>query len=117
MTSKLADVHFELDKSDLGADSANIVKSDAAILREAFRRFAHATVIIEGFCDDRGSDAHNFELGYKRAEAVRQALVAAQIDDKKLALSSHGKKTTTCEPTDESCRQKNRHVHLTAIQN
>ena len=74
-------------------------------------------MILEGYCDDRGTDEYNFALGYKRADAARQALLSAQIDKEKLAVSSHGKKESACGSNDESCRQKNRRVHLTAIQN
>ena len=66
----------------------------------------------------RGSRHHCKRLKtFKRAEAARQALRAAQIDKEKLAVSSHGKKESACPSIDESCRLKNRRVHPTAIQN
>lgn len=115
--SKLRDLHFAPGKSDLSPDTADLLNADAATLQDAFGQFNKATVILEGYCDDRGTDEYNFSLGYQRAEAVRQALLAARIDAGKLTVSSHGKKDSTCPPDDESCRQKNRRVHLTAIQN
>ncbi len=115
--AKLKDVHFELNKSDLSPDAADLLNADAEILKDVFKQFNKATVILEGYCDDRGTDEYNFALGYKRADAARQALLSAQIDKEKLAVSSHGKKESACGSNDESCRQKNRRVHLTAIQN
>jgi outer membrane protein OmpA-like peptidoglycan-associated protein len=115
--AKLRDVHFDPDKSDPSADGVALINDDAEILKDTFQQFGKATVILEGYCDDRGSDEHNFVLGYKRAEAVRQALLAAHVDKDKLMVSSHGKKESTCRADDEACRQKNRRVHLTAIQN
>jgi peptidoglycan-associated lipoprotein len=115
--SKLHDVHFELGKADLSADAADLVKSNAEILKDAFKQFKNATVIVEGYCDDRGTDEYNFALGYKRAEAVAAALIALDISGNKLKLASHGKKESACPPDDEPCRQKNRRVHFTAVQN
>lgn len=117
MTSKLRDVHFALNQSDLSPDSLDLIHSDAEILKNAFKQYKNATAIVEGYCDDRGTDEYNFALGYKRAEAVLNALVAAQIEKEKLALSSHGKKESNCQANDESCQQKNRRVHLIPIQN
>ena len=114
----LKDVHFELNKSDLSADASAILNADAEILKDVFKQFNKATVILDGYCDDRGTDEYNFVLGYKRAEAAMQALLAAQIDKERLAVSSHGRKeAVSCQPNDKSCHQKNRRVHLWAIQN
>jgi outer membrane protein OmpA-like peptidoglycan-associated protein len=115
--AKLKDVHFEFNKSDLSPDAADLLNSDADILKDIFKQFNGATVILEGYCDDRGTDEYNFALGYKRAEAARQVLLAAQIGKGKLAVSSHGKKESPCQSDDESCGQQYRRVHLTVIQN
>ncbi len=113
----LHDVHFALDATDLSPDAADLLTADAKILKDAFRSFNKATVILEGYCDDRGSDGYNFALGYKRAEAVRQALVADGIAAEKLRVSSHGRNGSSCQVNDEPCRGKNRRVRLTPIQN
>jgi len=115
--AKLRDVHFGLNGSDLNADAADLLNADAEILKDAFKQFNKATVILEGYCDDRGTDEYNFALGYRRAEAARQVLLAAKIDSQKLTVSSHGKKGSVCPENDDSCREKNRRVHLIAIQN
>jgi outer membrane protein OmpA-like peptidoglycan-associated protein len=115
--AKLRDVHFVLDKTDLGPDAADLLHADAGILKDAFKQFSRATVNLEGYCDDVGTDAYNFALAWKRAEAVKQALVADGIDSKKMTISSHGKMESPCQKGDEACREKNRRVHLLAIQN
>src|SRR5262249_51247347 len=81
--AKLKDIHFERNKSDLSADAAAILDDNAEILNAVFKQFNKAAVILEGHCDDRGSDEYNFVLGYKRAEAAREALIAAGIDKEK----------------------------------
>jgi outer membrane protein OmpA-like peptidoglycan-associated protein len=115
--AKLRDVHFALRKTDLNADAEGILKADADILKVVFKQFGKATVIVEGHCDDRGTDEYNFVLGYQRAEVVRDALVAAGVDAERLVVSSHGKKDSRCAPDDEPCRRHQRRVHLTSVQN
>jgi outer membrane protein OmpA-like peptidoglycan-associated protein len=115
--AKLKDVHFELDKSDLSPDAADLLNSDAEILKDVFKEFKKATVTLEGYCDDRGTDGYNFILGYKRAEAVRQALLTFHIDKDKIAVSSRGKQESICQADVELCHQKDRRVRLTVTQN
>jgi outer membrane protein OmpA-like peptidoglycan-associated protein len=114
-TEKLRPVHFEFDQSELGQDAINVLIADAAILEGLFKEFPKATVILEGRCDERGTDEYNFALGYKRAEAARQVLIAEQIDEKRITMSSRGRKNPMCQ--EESCRRQNRSVLLIAIQN
>jgi outer membrane protein OmpA-like peptidoglycan-associated protein len=115
--ANLKDIHFDVDQANLSGDAAQLLNADADILKDVLKQFPKATVILEGYCDDRGNDDYNFALGYKRAEAARQALVAAQIGKDKLTLTSHGRKDAACPPKDEACHQRNRRVHLTVIQN
>jgi outer membrane protein OmpA-like peptidoglycan-associated protein len=115
--NKLRDVHFEHDKSTLGTDAREILKANAEILKDAFQQFPKATVMLEGYCDDRGNDQYNFNLGYNRADAVRKELTDDGIDAQKLSVTSHGRKDSTCAADDEVCRAKNRRVHLTGVQN
>jgi outer membrane protein OmpA-like peptidoglycan-associated protein len=115
--AKLRDIHFTLDHSDISADANALLAEDASILAGIFKDFPKSTLIVEGFCDDRGSDKYNFALAYQRAEATRQALAALKLDVKRMTVTSHGKKESGCAETDEPCREKNRRAHLTAIQN
>ncbi|MGB9103597.1 MAG: OmpA family protein [Terriglobales bacterium] len=112
----LKDVHFEMDKSDLGQDGSERLADDATTLLSVLRQFSSATVIVEGYCDDRGSVEYNLELGYQRAVEVRDRLIHAGIPAARLQVASRGKGSLLCDETDEPCRQKNRRVHLTVIE-
>ena len=115
--AKLRDVHFDLNKSELSPDATDLLNANADVLKDVFKQFNKATVILEGYCDDRGTDQYNFVLGYQRAEAVRKVLLDSHIAQEKLAVASHGKRESSCPANDESCQQKNRRVHLAVIQN
>jgi outer membrane protein OmpA-like peptidoglycan-associated protein len=116
VVSTLKDVHFEMNRSDLGQDASERITDNAAMLQGVFLQFPSTTVIVEGYCDDRGSLEYNLELGYKRALEVRDSLIHAGIPAAKLQVASRGKGSLLCEERDEACRRKNRRAHLTAIE-
>ncbi|MBI5854300.1 MAG: OmpA family protein [Nitrospirae bacterium] len=67
---------------------------------------------IEGHCDERGTGAYNFELGRKRANAVRNYMVELGVKGQQLNITSYGKTRPFCKDHEESCYQQNRRGHL-----
>jgi outer membrane protein OmpA-like peptidoglycan-associated protein/opacity protein-like surface antigen len=65
-------------------------------------------VLIGGFADDRGSAEYNLVLGEERAQAARQALIAAGVQPARLQIISYGKEVQVCTAENEECRQQNR---------
>jgi outer membrane protein OmpA-like peptidoglycan-associated protein len=112
MASGLRDVHFYLNRSDIGEDASEKLNEDVAILGKIFKRFPSARVTIEGYCDDQGSSDYNLKLGFQRADEVKKKLVSAEVPADRLEVSSMGKESLLCGDADEPCRQKNRRVHL-----
>lgn len=66
---------FATGSADLGADARQVL----ADLAELIRRRAGSAVSVIGHTDGRGSPAHNLDLSHRRAEGVRQALVALGV--------------------------------------
>jgi outer membrane protein OmpA-like peptidoglycan-associated protein len=112
LASELRDVHFDLNRSDIGGDAAEKLNEDADTLRKIFKQFPGARVTVEGYCDDQGSSDYNLRLGFKRADVVKQKLIGADVPADKMEVASLGKESFLCRDTDEPCRQKNRRVHL-----
>jgi peptidoglycan-associated lipoprotein len=69
-------------------------------------------VLIEGRCDDRGSEEYNIALGTNRAESVKRALVLAEISADRIRTASYGKKKPFCTQDNEQCWQQNRVDHF-----
>lgn len=67
---------------------------------------------IEGHCDERGTGAYNFELGRKRANAVRNYMVELGVKGQQLNITSYGKTRPFCKDHEESCYQQNRRGHV-----
>ena len=63
---------------------------------------------IEGNCDERGTEEYNRALGERRAEAAREALVAAGVDANRIHTISFGKDKPVETGHDEASWSKNR---------
>jgi len=104
----IKDIYFDFDKSDIRTDQNGSLQIDAAFLTQ------HPTVnfTIEGHCDERGSIEYNIALGDKRANTVKQALIAAGVTADRINTISYGKERPFCAEHDEACWQQNRRGHF-----
>ncbi len=107
-SQNVKDVYFDYDKSDVRADQHGSVQADVQFLS------AHPNVnfTIEGHCDERGSTEYNIALGDKRANAVKNALVAAGVNASRIKTISYGKEKPFCSESNEACWQQNRRGHF-----
>jgi peptidoglycan-associated lipoprotein len=102
------DVYFNYDKYDLRPDDSSIVQQDASFLE----KYNDMKVVIEGHCDDRGSEEYNIALGQNRAESLRKALVADGVAANRIRVISYGKERPFCTEENEECWHQNRRDHL-----
>jgi len=102
------DIFFDFDNYDVPTNEAQIVDSDAAFLEQ----HPNFTLLIEGHCDDRGSDEYNLALGDSRAAAVRDRLVLMGVSAERISVISFGKERPFCTTEDESCWSQNRRAHF-----
>ena len=70
-------------------------------------------ILIEGHCDDRGSEKYNLALGDQRANAARDFLIGQGIEASRIDTVSYGEERPFCEVQDEECWQLNRRAHMT----
>src|SRR5919109_2670065 len=71
----LKDVHFDFDKSDIRAEDTVVLEANARWLKTN----AGHLVLIEGHCDERGTNDYNVALGDRRARSTRNYLVAQGV--------------------------------------
>ena len=62
-------IYFAFDRSDITAESRQVLLRQAALLNQN----PSVTVTIEGHCDERGTVEYNLGLGERRANATKQA--------------------------------------------
>lgn len=73
-------------------------------------------VIIEGHCDERGSNEYNLALGERRALAVRAAMIAAGIDGARVQTRSYGEERAVAFGHEESSWRLNRRAEFVFTQ-
>jgi peptidoglycan-associated lipoprotein len=107
-SKNVKDVFFDYDKFAIRAGEAPTVQNDEAFLS------VHLSikVLIEGHCDDRGSEEYNLALGTSRAESAKQALVQSGISPERIKTISFDKEKPFCTSENEQCWQQNRVDHF-----
>ncbi len=97
-------IYFDFDKYDIRPNDAKTLDGDAAWLKAN----ANNLVLIEGHCDERGTNEYNLALGEKRAKAAMNYLVAQGVQASRITIISYGKERPVCTEKNEACWSKNR---------
>ena len=80
-------VFFEFDRYDLELDARSVIEKQAAWLDQN----RQVVVTIEGHTDERGTREYNLALGERRANSIRDYLVALGVDANRMKITSFGK--------------------------
>lgn len=80
-------IFFGYDKSDLTQSAQSTLDRQAIWLQ----KYPSVRVTIEGHCDERGTREYNLALGERRANAVKDYLVARGVDGGRISSISYGK--------------------------
>jgi len=102
------DVFFDYDKFNIRPNEEPVAQQDVAFLSQ----HPDIKVLIEGHCDDRGSEEYNLALGTNRAEAVKKELQQDGVAADRIQTISYGKEKPFCTQDDEQCWQQNRVDHF-----
>ncbi len=103
-------IQFETGSAKLKAQSGPLLDQVAGILR-AHPEVRH--VRVEGHTDAVGSAESNQQLSLRRADSVREALVARGIEPGRLSSRGHGQSRPIAPNTTAAGRAKNRRVEFT----
>ena len=102
------DILFEFDSASLSVEAQEILRAKAAWLRENPR----ARVMIEGHCDERGTNEYNLALGDRRAFSSKSFLVDLGIADSRLTTISYGEERPVDSRATEDAWTQNRRAHF-----
>ena len=104
-------VYFDTDRYDIRADAQPVLAAQAAWLS----RYSAVQIRIEGNCDERGTREYNLALGSRRANSVRDFLVARGVNPARITTISYGKERPIDPGSDETAWQHDRNGHTAIV--
>lgn len=93
---EMTNVYFEFNKSSL-SDSGKII-IDQFVLNKQIN--PGVKLLVEGFCDDIGTDSHNLKLSKSRALAVKNYLLSKGVNEKIISVIHFGKTNKNLSDSD-----------------
>lgn len=108
MVIVFGDVLFGVDLARLNTEGLNTAQKLATVLIQNPAR----TVLVEGFADSTGTDAHNQELSERRAAAVQTALKTFGVPSERIAIRGYGESHPVVANDTAANRQLNRRVEI-----
>lgn len=97
-------VFFDFDKYNLKADARATLEKQVAWLK----KWPAVTVTVEGHADERGTREYNLALGERRANSVKDYLVALGINPNRIRTISYGKERPVALGSNEAAWAQNR---------
>jgi peptidoglycan-associated lipoprotein len=105
----LGTVYFDYDKALIRDDAKPTLDTNAAWLK----RFRTVQILIEGHCDERGTEEYNMALGEKRAKSAQDYLLSLGIGSDRIRIISYGKSQPINPGHDDAAWQMNRRAQFT----
>lgn len=106
---ELEDVFFDYDQYTIRKDAVSALEQNAKVL---LKHYPTSEVLIEGHCDERGTEEYNLVLGERRAAVVKSYLMNLGVPSSNLRILSLGKNEPFCLQPTFDCFQQNRRAHF-----
>lgn len=97
-------VYFDFDKSNIREDQVSRIETNGAFLKDNMR----AKIIIQGNCDERGTQEYNMALGERRAQSAKKYLTDLGVDAARVMTISYGEEKPLVHGHDEYAWAQNR---------
>jgi len=104
----LKPIYFDFDKYDIRPGDAKVLDANAQWLKTN----ADQLLLIEGHCDERGTNEYNLALGERRAKSTMNYLVSQGVQASRITIISYGEERPVCTEKTEECWSKNRRAQF-----
>ena len=106
-------IYFDTNSHALSSQNSELVKQALSSYLETNKKLV---IVSEGHCDERGSSKYNFQLGKKRALAVKKFLVKnLKVKSSRISIVSYGENKPANLGHDENAWSKNRRVEIVVL--
>ncbi len=106
-------ITFKTDSADINAGFYSTLNSVAKVLN----KYDNSTVMVMGFTDSTGADAHNQMLSQSRANAVAAYLQGQGVKSTRFEILAMGASNPIADNSTATGRQQNRRVEIKIIPN
>ena len=106
-------ITFKTDSADINAGFYSTLNSVAKVLN----KYDNSTVMVMGFTDSAGADAHNQMLSQSRANAVAAYLQGQGVKSTRFEILAMGASNPIADNSTATGRQQNRRVEIKIIPN
>ena len=106
----LGDVFYDFDKYDLRSDARDRLTKNAEFMKSSEGR--GLTFVVEGHCDERGTNEYNIALGQNRSASAVDYLISLGVSANRFRTISYGEERPFCTESSEACWQKNRRARF-----
>lgn len=110
-TGAFETVFFDFDRYNLRDDSLQIIQRNLQVLKSN----AEMKVMIEGHCDERGTNEYNMALGMRRANTCKSYFIANGIDSSRISVISYGEERPVDSGHSEGAWTKNRRAEFLVV--
>lgn len=111
-TKSYKTVHFEYDRSRLTLSARKTLKENAELIRKDLSKSPNLKLLIEGHCDERGTNEYNLALGERRAFSARDYLISLGIPANTLYTKSWGEEKPDDSRHNEESWRRNRRAEF-----
>ena len=107
----IQDAYFGFDESTLSSNAQAALTASADWLKKN----TQYNLLVEGHCDERGTEQYNLALGDKRANTAKEYLVTLGVDAGRIRTVSYGEERPFDGGHDDASWAKNRRAHLVLV--
>lgn len=107
----IRDAFFNYNESTLTSEAQEALSTSASWLK-AHPEF---NLVVEGHCDERGTEEFNLALGDRRSNIARDYLAQLGVDGSRIRTISYGEERPFAQGSSDSAWSQNRRAHLVLV--
>jgi peptidoglycan-associated lipoprotein len=101
-------IYFDFDQNDIKSEFQETLTAHAA----ALSKNPSVSVVLEGYCDERGTPEYNLALSERRAISVKDFFLVNGVSSGQIEAVPYGENSPAVEGSDEAAWAKNRRVKI-----